>query len=113
MEAVGCALHEFVLALCRAGAEEGASWALVSSPAKPVHVDRHKTHWQQRIMGMAVSLAGGWGEQLPVCLDVSRSRRHWWVFCRDDRHFEAPVFGDVVFVLLHGLFFCLSPLKVE
>lgn len=65
-------------------------------------------------MRMAASLPGGGASKLPVFLDVIRSHRLWWgFFCRDGGRFEAPIFGDVVFVFLHGLLFCLSPLKVE
>lgn len=62
-------------------------------------------------MRMAVSSPGGGESKLPVLLGVIRSHRHCWVFCRVSS--EAPIFGNVVFVLLHGLLFCLSPLKVE
>lgn len=41
-----------------------------SSAAGPVQVDRHKPHWQQKIMRMVASLPGDRERKLPVFVDV-------------------------------------------
>lgn len=86
--------------------------AVPSSAAETGHVNKHKPHWQQQIMRMAACLPGGGENNLPVFLDVMRSHRHQWFFCRSGGHFEVPMFGVVVLVLLRGLLLWLRPWKV-
>lgn len=80
-----------------------------SSVAEPV--GRHKPLWQQQIMRVAASSPGG-GKSSCVFFWMSSDHIGTGGFFGGG-HFEIPIFEDVVFVLLHGLLFCLSPLKVE
>ena len=80
-----------------------------SSVAEPV--GRHKPLWQQQIMRVAASLPG---RGKSSCLFFWMSSDHIGTGgFFGGGHFEIPIFEDVVFVLLHGLLLCLSPLKVE